>query len=128
MSLLRRLSLYTGVGAVGTISGFAVLVLFVEVAQFSPVLSSSAGALVGALINYVLNYRITFQSDKQHREALPKYFTITAIGFFLNGAIMFIGTEFLIINYLIMQCIASAVVLFTGFMGNQFWASTTHSG
>ncbi len=121
MALLKRFIFYAGIGAIGTAGHFAVLIVLVDLGDFTPSFASSAGFLVGALINYFLNYQFTFQSDKQHLEALPKFLTIALVGFCLNGTIVFFGTAWLAIHYLLIQIVATTTTLLASFAGNYFW-------
>jgi putative flippase GtrA len=120
-ALLKRFILYAGIGVIGTAGHFAVLIVLVDLVSFSPSAGSSFGFIVGAIINYLLNYQFTFQSDKQHLETLPKFLTIAIVGFFLNGAIMLVGTEWLSLHYLLMQVLATTTTLFASFAGNYLW-------
>jgi len=75
-ALFRELGIqftkFAGVGVIGTIGHYAVLVALVNLLGTNPVFSSGIGATVGAVINYMLNYRHTFDSKARHREAAPK--------------------------------------------------------
>ncbi len=112
---------FTGVGAIGTIAHYAILVFLVHFFDTNAVLASSAGAIVGASVNYILNYHYTFNSNKDHGETLWRFFTIATIGFILNGLIMALLTEILTFFYLVAQIITTGTVLIWNFFGNRLW-------
>jgi putative flippase GtrA len=120
-SLLRQFLLFTGVGAIGTGGHYMTLVLLVHLGNLAPVYASTAGFAVGACINYVLNYRYTFHSHKKHSEALVKFMLVALLGVAINGLIMYLGTEWMQINYLLVQIFATGIVLLSNFSFNKLW-------
>jgi len=120
-SLMRQFLMFTGVGAIGTAGHYATLILLVQLAHLAPVYASTAGFAVGACINYVLNYRYTFNSRKKHSETLVKFMLVALLGVAINGLIMFLGTEWLHFNYLLVQIFATGIVLLSNFSCNKLW-------
>ncbi len=112
---------YAAVGAVGTGFHFATLSVAVELFRLNPVLGSVLGASVGALVNYVLNYHLTFASKASHRETLPRFLAVAALGVLLNGLVVKVATERLGTHYLIAQAVATVLVLGSGFALNKLW-------
>jgi putative flippase GtrA len=112
---------FAGIGAIGTGGHYAILLLLVQVISTDPVFASTVGFTVGALINYILNYRITFSSNKRHRETLTKFFSVAALGAVINGAIMSVGINMYDVHYLIIQMIATCIVLALNFTANKYW-------
>lgn len=119
--LVRQFSIFTLVGAVGTITHYLTLVILVEVFFINAVVASAFGATVGAFTNYFLNYIYTFRSTIPHIKSLPKFMSIATAGFALNALIMFWGTEVVQIYYLFSQIIATGIVLIWNFIGNKYW-------
>ena len=119
--------MFAGVGAIGTLGHYTVLIVLVQFWAVDPVFASSFGFVVGAVINYILNYHFTFRSDKRHREALVKFLIVATIGAGINGAIMFLGVEHTRINYLVVQVFATIVVLFWNFVVNKLWTFAHHN-
>jgi putative flippase GtrA len=111
--------LFTAVGVVGTAAHFAILVILVQFVAINPVVASMIAFPVAALINYVLNYRLTFRSSNPHHTALPKFLTVSAVGFCLNTLIMAAATVWL--HYLSSQVLAALVVLAWNFVCNRIW-------
>lgn len=112
---------YAGAGAVGTAAHYAVLIALVQLAGSGAVAASTAGAIVGALVNYALNHRYTFASRRAHRVALPRFATVAGAGVALNATVIAALAATLPLHYLVMQVIATAVVLVAGFAANRRW-------
>lgn len=127
-SVLRLLSApflrYVGVGGIGTLCHYAILVGAVELADASPVVATVSGALVGALVNYYLNYHLTFVSVARHRSTLPRFLLIAAVGTALNG----LGMNYLGevgVHYLAAQIVCTVIVLIFGYLANKLWTFGT---
>jgi len=112
---------FSGVGIIGTLVHYSVLIFLVHVVAVSAVEASSAGFIAGALTNYLLNYRYTFASKKRHQEAMIKFFIVALIGLFFNALIMSFFTDALQLHYLLSQVIATALVLLWNFAANHMW-------
>lgn len=121
MKTSQQFLIYAGIGAIGTTGHYASLILLVQVSHTDPVIATTTGFIIGALINYVLNYRITFNSNKEHREALTKFFSVAALGAVINGLIMSTGINLFAVHYLIIQVIATCFVLVLNFTANKYW-------
>lgn len=112
---------FAGVGAIGTMAHYVLLVMLVEVLGANAVAASTAGATLGAVVNYLLNRRYTFRSKKRHREALTKFFIIAASGLALNASFMLVFVKILSLYYLLAQVLSTGLVLVWNFVGNRFW-------
>ncbi|MFQ5756903.1 MAG: GtrA family protein [Acidiferrobacterales bacterium] len=112
---------FAGVGAIGTAVHYMTLISLVETINVKPVYATTVGFIVGALINYILNYIYTFQSNKAHVEAVTKFLTVAAIGAVVNSSIMFLGQSVLQFNYILVQIIATGIVLLQNFSLNKWW-------
>ena len=117
----QQFFIYAGIGAIGTGGHYATLILLVQVLHTDPVIATTAGFIVGALINYILNYRITFNSNKEHRETLTKFFSVAGLGAIINGLIMSAGINMVDTHYLVIQVIATCIVLALNFIANKYW-------
>jgi len=112
---------YTLVGVVGTGAHYLVLLALVERGDVTPVLATTLGFATGAVVNYFLNCRFTFQSDRPHREALPRFFTVAAVGMVVNAGIVALGVNVLRFPYMIPQVCATGTVVFGTFCVNRIW-------
>jgi putative flippase GtrA len=120
-SVVTKFIRFAGVGAIGTVAHYFVLIVVVEFFNAKAVLGSSFGFLVGAAVNYTLNYHFTFKSKKQHLETMPKFYLVAAVGFLINGLIVYLMAHVFSINYLLAQIAATAIVLIWGFVANYLW-------
>ena len=121
MKLSQQFILFTAVGGIGTAAHYAVLILLVQVVDLYPVVATTIGFVVGAIVNYVLNYCLTFSSSKRHTEALPKFLLVAFSGAVINTLIMMAGLNLFDIHYLIIQLVATGLVLLFNFMANRYW-------
>jgi putative flippase GtrA len=112
---------FAGVGAIGTLAHYAVLVAMVHLAGANPVFSSGLGAIVGAIINYLLNYTHTFRSHARHRDAAPKFIIVALVGILINLFMMYVLVAILDVYYLAAQIVATGAVLGWNFVGNRYW-------
>ena len=112
---------FAGVGAIGTLAHYGVLIILVQGAGAGAVPASTAGFVVGALINYILNYHYTFASNRRHHEALLRFFTVAFVGLLLNGLLMALGTKLLGLNYILSQVLSTGFVLLWNFTANRIW-------
>ncbi len=119
--MLRQFICFAGVGAVGTAVQYMLLVLLVQAVEMYVVTASTLGMVAGATVNYFLNHRITFRSDKPHREAMVKFFSVAAGGVLLNGLLMALLADIMGFYYLLAQLVATALVLVWNFLVNRVW-------
>ncbi len=119
--LLFQFSRFGAVGAVGTAAHYALFIALVEGAAADPVIASTAGALLGALVNYSLNRRYTFRSTRRHREALPRFLAVAAVGLAFNAGLMLLLVTGFGMHYLAAQILATLGVLLWNFSANRLW-------
>ncbi len=112
---------YALVGLIATAVQYLVLVALVELAGVPPVLAAGAGAATGALAAYAGNRRFTFDSRATHARALPRFLAVAALGAATSAALVFAGTEWLGLHYLLPQAAATAIVFVSGFTLNRRW-------
>jgi len=108
------------VGAVGTALHYVVLLTLVSGFGVAPPIGAMAGATCGAACNYGLNHRFTFQSDRRHRSALPRFVLMALVGILLNGIIVKTLTM-QTINYLVSQVVATLLILALNFLVSKLW-------
>jgi dolichyl-phosphate beta-glucosyltransferase len=111
---------YVGVGALGTLLHFAVLVTLVEVFRVKPAAAAVAGASAGALVNYYLNYHLTFASKRSHRATFPRFVVVALLGMLVSGLGVRMATT-AGVHYLLAQVLCTMVILIVGFLINRDW-------
>jgi putative flippase GtrA len=113
--------LFSGIGVFGTSAHYALLYSLVQWAHAAPVAATTAGFVAGAIINYALNYRYTFKSRKRHSEAALKFLLVATAGAVLNASVMQIGITKSSIDYMLVQLLATGIVLVWNFLANRLW-------
>lgn len=113
--------LYALVGLLATAVQYFVLVTLVERAAVPAGVAAAAGAAAGALAAYAGNRRLTFASRAAHARALPRFLAVAALGAATSAAVVFGGTEWLGLHYLLPQAAATAIVFVSGFTLNRRW-------
>ena len=120
-ALLKQFLRFAGTGVIGTAVQYVVLILLVELGSVKAVAASFTGFMCGALVNYFLSHRYVFNSSVPHREAIFKFFIIAAVGLGINTMIMAAGVNVFQLHYLLVQLIATGLVLLWNFAGNRSW-------
>lgn len=111
---------FAAMGVLGTAVHYAILIFLVSGFNQSAGISAMIGATAGALTNYFLNYHFTFASDRRHREALPRFMAMAAVGVGMNGLIVEALTRYEV-NYLVAQVVATLVILGINFTVSRLW-------
>jgi putative flippase GtrA len=119
--LARQFATFSGVGLVAAVAHFGVLVALVEGTGTDAVRAALAGFAAGAIVSYVLNRRLTYRSDRPHREATWRFAVVAIVGFLLTWAFMAAFTRGLGAPYLPAQLVTTGIVLFWTFIGNKLW-------
>lgn len=127
-ALAQRFLRFVLVGGFATVLMYVLLFIGVEYLHLRPLTGSVAGYVVSALANYWLNRRLTFRSRQRHLTALPRFAAVSGAGLIINAAIMYVGTEVLSGHYLLVQILATTVVLFWNYIGSQLWTFRQPSG
>lgn len=118
------MSRYALVGVLATAVHYLVLMMLVESAGFDAGFAAAIGAACGAFAAYAANRRFTFASDAPHRRALPRFLAVAAAGAATSAALVWAGTLWLRLPYLLPQAAATALVLVGGYMLNRRWSFT----
>ena len=120
------------IGGAATLLQFFLLGLFVEIFGLAPVIASAISYAVSAIFNYLANYYLTFASTSNHKQTLPKFILVAALGLALSTSLfaMFLyvlenhllrSTNLLETAYLIAQLFATLITLAVNFLMHKFW-------
>lgn len=123
--LIEQFIRFAMVGAVGTVLHFAVLHALVAWAGWPAWLASTLGALCGATVNYTLARLWVFDTQAPHRQAIPRFAAVLAVGMALNAALMAGLADLLQVHHLLAQCVATGCVLAWNYMGHRTWTFTS---
>ncbi|NBX96694.1 MAG: GtrA family protein [Betaproteobacteria bacterium] len=118
---MKGLSRYAAVGLVATVGHYALLVLLVELTSLPAGPSALAGSILGALVAYLGNRRYTFShAGTPHGRALPRFAAIAGMGALANALIVGGGAA-LGVHYLLMQVLATVLVMLATYHLNRLW-------
>jgi len=109
------------VGGIATLVQYIILIALVQWAGINPVISSAIGFTASAFLNYGLNYRYTFDSRRDHSQALPRFLAVSLSGLTINTTLMGVMIGVLAVSYIPAQITATAAVLFCNFFANKYW-------
>lgn len=117
----RQFVTFVGTGLVAAVAHYGLLVSLVEGYRLDPVPATLAGYLVGGLVSYLLNRRLTYASERPHREAGWRFAVVAAVGFGLTWAAMALFTRRLGVPYLPAQIVTTGLVLLWSFAAHKLW-------
>jgi putative flippase GtrA len=86
-------------------------------------LSANAAAFALAWsVSYAGNYLLTFEAAARHRQALPRFMVVSALGFALNQSLVWLLVQ--VMNWAFWQALVPVVVIvpLTGFILSRWWA------
>jgi putative flippase GtrA len=69
----------------------------------------------------MLNYRYSFRSRRPHAEVSLKYLLVSLACLSPNAAVVALGTSVLDLHYLVVQVVATGIVLVVAFATNRAW-------
>jgi putative flippase GtrA len=99
---------------------YAILYILVT-HNMDPLTASSLGMIAGAVMVYTLNYHLTFCSSKGHFNAVARFIPMVGIGFCLNGIILTVSMDYLLLPLIISQLFATAGQFLFGFSISRTW-------
>jgi putative flippase GtrA len=120
-SLTRQLGAFAGVGVVAAIVHYGLLIGLVEGGGYTPVPATLAGYVAGGVVSYLLNRRLTYASDRAHREAVWRFALVALVGFLLTWVVMQALTAWLHAPYLPAQLVTTGIVLVWSFVAHKLW-------
>lgn len=116
--LLIQILRFGVVGGLAFIIDYAVLITCKEIFNINVLVSAAIAFTVSVIVNYILSVIWVFDVDKE--KSKKKNFIIfiifSVIGLGLTELIMWIGTDIMYINYLIVKIIATAIVMVFNFI------------
>jgi putative flippase GtrA len=118
---MKQFVLFVGGGAVATAVQYATLVSMVEFLGANPAVASTGGLVIGVFTNYAISYKVTFKGNFAHRDTLPKFLSLSALGLCMNWGIMAAGSAWMSVHYLLLQVFSTAILLIFNFSANRVW-------
>ena len=120
--MIQRIFRYGLVRIFGVIAYFSILAFLIEIMKQDPVMSSVVAFVFTVVIAYLLSHTWVFQSSRNHSSAIPRFFVVTLVVFFLNTGIMYLTVDILGWWYVWGQLSAMVVVPPTNFLLNVYWS------
>jgi len=120
-----KLFRYSIVGFVATLAHYLLIIWLVERTEISASLSAGLGASFGAVIGYFGNHNFTFNSEVKHRDGIPRFMLTALLSVFLSTLIVWFGTHFSHLHYLVLQMFATGMVFLFSYRLNDFWTFRT---
>jgi putative flippase GtrA len=121
LHLTHQFVAFFGVGVVATMVHYGFLITLVEAVRWAPVPATLVGYVAGGLVSYPLNRRLTYVSNRPHRQATWRFAAVALVGFGLTGVLMQALTAWLGAPYLPAQVVTTGIVLFWSFLANRIW-------
>ena len=116
--LVQQFMKFGVVGVVAFLIDYGLMVALTELAGVEYLLSATISFTASVVFNYLASMRYVFT----HKEGLSRrrefviFVVLSVIGLAINDALMFLGTSFLGISYLITKVFATAVVMVYNFV------------
>ncbi len=116
--LLIQILRFGVVGGLAFVIDYAVLIICKEVFNINVLLSAAIAFTVSVVVNYILSIAWVFDVDKNKdkRKNFILFIVFSVIGLGLTELIMWIGTDLMHINYLIVKIVATAIVMVFNFI------------
>ena len=93
----------------------------VRLGGVDPVPASLVGYCTGGVWSYLMNRRLTYASDRPHREGIWRFTVVAAVGFGLTWLLMAVFVRGFALPYLLGQLLTSGILLFWSFAANRLW-------
>ena len=116
--LVQQFMKFGVVGIIAFAIDYGLMVLLTEAFGINYLISATVSFIVSVVFNYLASMRYVFT----HKEGLSRrrefviFVVLSVIGLAINDALMFLGTSFLGISYLITKIAATAVVMVYNFV------------
>ena len=105
------------VGAVVFVIDYGLMILLTELFHVNYLVSATISFTVSVIFNYFASMRYVFTSKEGmgRRREFSIFVTLSIIGLVINGVLMWVGTDFLSIDYRIIKIAVTGVVMVWNF-------------
>lgn len=116
--LFQQIFKFGVVGGIAFIIDYGIMVISKELLGFSILISAALGFTISVIFNYIASVKWVFDvnREKNEKKNFVLFIIFSIIGLILTEIIMFIGTNIININYLIVKIAATAIVMVFNFI------------
>lgn len=106
------------VGGLAFVIDYISLIIFKEMIGLSLLLSAAFAFTISVIFNYIMSIKWVFDVDKEKsaKKNFIIFIVLSIIGLGITELIMYIGSDKLSINYLIVKIFATAIVMVFNFI------------
>ena len=116
--LLSQILRFGVVGGIAFLIDYGVLILCKEVFHINVLLSAAIAFTISVIFNYILSIKWVFDvsQKKSSKKTFLLFIIFSIIGLGLTEIIMYVGTDLININYLIVKIIATGIIMIFNFI------------
>lgn len=116
--LFKQIFRFGIVGGLAFLVDYLILIICKEAFGLSVLLSAAIAFTISVIFNYILSVKWVFDVDKNksNRRNFILFIIFSIIGLGITELIMYIGSDLLNFNYLIVKIFATAVVMVFNFI------------
>lgn len=116
--LFKQIFRFGIVGGIAFLIDYAILIICKEFIGLSVLLSAAIAFTISVIVNYILSVTWVFDvdKDKSAKKNFVIFIVLSVVGLGITELIMYLGSDVLNINYLIVKIFATAVVMVFNFV------------
>ena len=116
--LFKQIFKFGIVGGLAFIVDYVILIICKELLNISVLLSAAIAFTISVIFNYILSIKWVFDvdKDKSTKKNFIIFIVLSVVGLGITELIMYLGSDILKINYLIVKIFATAVVMVFNFI------------
>ena len=116
--LFKQIFKFGIIGGLAFIVDYVILIICKELLNISVLLSAAIAFTISVIFNYILSIKWVFDvdKDKSTKKNFIIFIVLSVVGLGITELIMYLGSDILKINYLIVKIFATAVVMVFNFI------------
>ena len=116
--LFQQIMKFVVVGGLAFIIDYAILIICKEIFALSVLLSAGIAFTISVIFNYIASIKWVFNVNKEKsaKRNFILFIIFSIIGLMITELIMWLGTDIIGMNYLIVKIIATAIVMVFNFI------------